>query len=323
MAIQWLLNVIWQRGLTTSDVAVSKPKHQDDALSQHRKIPMRVLVLSLCRTSEIPIGQPLKTLRYKPFGMAEGMKDPAFFYGQWHKGARAKYSGVGKPWAKQEFDAMLGDYHTVLSLPGCLYPEELVQAYPDARVILTTRSMQSWVDTTRIAGNQMLTWRGWGIMQSWDKSFTGPLITLTQAQMRVMCNGDFSPNGWAAQHFEEHNNLVRNLVPREKLLEYDPTDGWEPLCQFLGHSRPEEPFPALDADEDDDKVVKMQKIFWFIGLARSLAKMAAVFVGVPLLIRYVWSRQDDIQELMASILGRTGLQWRLPGCINDCGEIWH
>ncbi|KAJ9606836.1 hypothetical protein H2200_008846 [Cladophialophora chaetospira] len=313
MAMQWLLNAIWQRDLTTSEVTISKPKRPIEPLSKTRNVPMRILVLSLCRTSEIPLGQALKTLGYKPFGMAEGMKDPAFFYGQWHKAALAKYSGVGKQWGREEFDAMLGDYDTVLSLPGCLYAKELVELYPDAKVILTTRSTQSWVRTMHVAANQMLTWRGWGIMQSWDKSFTGSLITLVQAQMRVMCNGDFSANGWAAKKYEEHNSLVRNLVPKERLLEYDPNDGWEPLCHFLEHSRPEEPFPALDADEDDEKIVRMQKVFWFIGLARSLVKMATVFVGAPLLMVYVWFRRDDIQDILGSTFSRIGSRRNLFG----------
>ena len=241
------------------------------------------------------------------------MRNPAFFFGQWHKALQGKYSDTGKTPGKQEFDAMLGDYDTVLSLPGCLYPEEMVKAYPDAKVILTTRSTQSWVNTMRVAGNRMLTWRGWGIMQSWDKSFTGPLITMIQGQMRVMCNGDFSPDGWAARQFEEHNSLVRKLVPGDRFLEYDPKDGWEPLCQFLGHSRPVEVFPALDADEDDDKIVRMQKIFWYIGFGRSMVKMAIMFAGVPLLVGYAWSRQSEIQSLIESALGEAGLygmlQW--------------
>lgn len=38
--------------------------------------------------------------------------------------------------------------------------------------------------------------------------------------------------------------MVRKMVPRENLLEYQIQDGWEPLCKFLGKNIPSEvPFP--------------------------------------------------------------------------------
>ncbi len=274
---------------------------------------MRLLVLSLCRTSEIPLGQALKHLGYKPFGMAEGMKNPGFIYRKWHEAAQAKYSGVGKSWGRKEFDAMLSEYDTVLSLPGCLYAEELVAAYPDAKVILMTRSTESWVQTMRVAGGEMLTWRGWGIMQRWDSSFSGALITLIQAQMPVMCNGDFSPGGYAARKFEEHNDLVRRLVPKENLLEYDARDGWEPVCEFLGHEKPRGiAFPALDADDDDDRIVRFQKAFWYIGMVRALGKVAGIFIGVPWVLGYAWFRQTAIRDVLTDAIRKTGhFQWNL------------
>ena len=33
------------------------------------------------------------------------------------------------------------------------------------------------------------------------------------------------------------------MVPKERLLEMDLQDGWEPLCKFLNKPIPDEPFP--------------------------------------------------------------------------------
>jgi hypothetical protein len=46
--------------------------------------------------------------------------------------------------------------------------------------------------------------------------------------------------------YEEHNSSVRRLVPREKLLEYSVSEGWEPLCAFLGKKIPDVPFPRMN-----------------------------------------------------------------------------
>jgi len=44
--------------------------------------------------------------------------------------------------------------------------------------------------------------------------------------------------------YTEHNNWVRNLVPQKSLLEFEPSMGWEPLCQFLDKKVPVgKPFP--------------------------------------------------------------------------------
>jgi hypothetical protein len=54
---------------------------------------------------------------------------------------------------------------------------------------------------------------------------------------------DFPKYGKSA--FREHYKEIRRLVPPEKLLEYKVSEGWGPLCEFLGHDIPEGvPFPC-------------------------------------------------------------------------------
>lgn len=56
--------------------------------------------------------------------------------------------------------------------------------------------------------------------------------------------GDFAANGRA--YFQQHNQLVRDLGKDRKFLEFEPTDGWRPLCEFLGVPVPDEPYPMTD-----------------------------------------------------------------------------
>lgn len=46
--------------------------------------------------------------------------------------------------------------------------------------------------------------------------------------------------------FIAHNEHIRSHVPKERLLEFDPKDGWEPLCKFLEKDIPNEPFPFVN-----------------------------------------------------------------------------
>ena len=36
------------------------------------------------------------------------------------------------------------------------------------------------------------------------------------------------------QRYRMHNTYVKSVVPADQLLVFDPKDGWEPLCKFLG-----------------------------------------------------------------------------------------
>jgi hypothetical protein len=55
--------------------------------------------------------------------------------------------------------------------------------------------------------------------------------------------------------FNEHNNNVIARCPREKLLVFEATDGWEPLCKFLGKPIPNEPYPHINDTEHFRKIV--------------------------------------------------------------------
>jgi hypothetical protein len=45
----------------------------------------------------------------------------------------------------------------------------------------------------------------------------------------------------------EHANMIRGLVPKDRLLEWYIEDGWAPLCAFLGKPVPDVEFPHANA----------------------------------------------------------------------------
>jgi len=50
--------------------------------------------------------------------------------------------------------------------------------------------------------------------------------------------------------YERHNAEVRAGVPADQLLEWTPTDGWDPLCERLGLPVPAEPFPVTNSTDE-------------------------------------------------------------------------
>jgi Sulfotransferase domain len=45
------------------------------------------------------------------------------------------------------------------------------------------------------------------------------------------------------QYYSFHNQHIREIVPKERLLEFKAADGWEPLCEILGTEVPSGRYP--------------------------------------------------------------------------------
>ena len=135
--------------------------------------------------------------------------------------------------------ACLEGYVAAVDWPASMLWRELAEVNRGAIVLLSTRSdAQAWwrsVDAT-IMG----TVRTPGSDLEWN------------AMMKVLfdriglCDGD--PEG-AMAGYERYNAEVRASAPPDRLVEWRPGDGWEPLCAALGVSVPGEPFPRLNARE--------------------------------------------------------------------------
>jgi len=64
-------------------------------------------------------------------------------------------------------------------------------------------------------------------------------------QTGAMAGDTFSDEGLIAV-MENWNETVKRTVPAERLLAWYPSDGWEPLCDFLEVDIPDEPVPHVN-----------------------------------------------------------------------------
>ena len=51
--------------------------------------------------------------------------------------------------------------------------------------------------------------------------------------------------------FKDLKEKFKTRVPKERLLVWDVSDGWEPLCKFLDQPVPIESFPQLNKANSD------------------------------------------------------------------------
>lgn len=142
-----------------------------------------------------------------------------------------------------DWDQILGGYQSTVDWPGCTFWRELMAAYPDAKVLLTTRDPERWYDSTYNTIYQFVQ----DPPGDADDAFTTKLRpTIERMIWNGTFDGRFEDRAHAIEVFERHNAEVRAAVPADRLLEYQVGQGWEPLCDFFGVDVPPEDFPHVN-----------------------------------------------------------------------------
>lgn len=60
-------------------------------------------------------------------------------------------------------------------------------------------------------------------------------------------DGDLSNSVALRKTYEDHYAHIRSKVPKGRLLNLHPREGWAPICEFLGHDVPkDQPFPRVN-----------------------------------------------------------------------------
>ena len=140
-------------------------------------------------------------------------------------------------------DEILGPYQSAIDWPTCHFWQPLLAASPEAKVILTVRDSESWYKSIHSTLYQMLVHApgtlpdqqiNMGRKIIWDETFAGKL-------------GD---KDYAISVYEKHNEKVKASVPAEQLLVYQVSEGWQPLCDFLGCDVPGDAFPRSNSTEE-------------------------------------------------------------------------
>ena len=169
----------------------------------------------------------------------------------WWRLIRRKYHPLQSDphnWRAADFDPLLGNCRAITDMPAALFSRELMEAYPDAKVILNVRKdLDAWYqsfDATvgQLSGNWVLWLAHW---------FSSELFWIVHVMNHGFLGSRFWRGGWRRNGkdvYSEHVQKIRDLdLPAEKLLEWSVEDGWAPLCKFLGKEVPVEEFPTGNA----------------------------------------------------------------------------
>lgn len=181
---------------------------------------------------------------------------------------RARHGEV----SADDFRRFFRGYRATVDWPGCEFYEELMAAFPDAKVLLNVRDADAWYESTRstlFAVKDALPW--------W---FPPSVLRMQDAVVwNGRLNGQFANRERAIAAYWAHIDEVRRRVPAERLLEYRVEQGWGPLCRFLGVPEPDGvEFPRINDRKYFSRVLRMFRVVnWAVPLA--LLALLAVLIA--------------------------------------------
>jgi len=207
---------------------------------------MKVIGAGLPRTGTLSQKVALEMLGFGPcYHMVNVLTDLPLAK-QWEQ---AMDSGV-------DWDEVFGEHESTVDWPGSFFYRELAEAYPDAKIVLSTRDPEAWeksmLDTI------------WGVIYghsamahiSKARELIDPdwraymqLMARMWAAQGIFAGSELRP-GQLAEAIARYQEQVQRNIPEDRLLVWNVQEGWEPLCRFLGVKVPEVPYPNMNTTEE-------------------------------------------------------------------------
>ncbi|WP_051301348.1 MULTISPECIES: sulfotransferase family protein [Actinomadura] len=201
---------------------------------------MQVIGVGFLRTGTTSLALALDRLGYGPCYNMRVLNAEPERAADW----AAALDGRAVDWGK-----VFAGHGCAVGSPGTAFWRDIVDAFPDAKVVLTVRDPRRWYDSAAQTMSavlaeppllvRVLSWRG----PRRPGSVADVLDRVQRTTWQREIGGAFGERAEMAERFERHVAEVRAHVPEDRLLVFEVKDGWAPLCAFLGVPVPDEPFP--------------------------------------------------------------------------------
>jgi len=194
-------------------------------------MPLRVIGAGLGRTGTMSLKLALEQLGFgRCYHMMEVFVLPKA-PDRWRRAA----AGEAVDW-----EEVFEGFGATVDWPSAQFYRELAARYPDAKVILTVRDPEAWFRSTQAT------------------IFSDPTFARSPEPWRAMVakvittplGGRLDDHDTLIARFNAHNDEVKRVIPKDRLLVFEASQGWGPLCAFLGVPAPDQPFPRTNTTED-------------------------------------------------------------------------
>lgn len=195
---------------------------------------IKVIGAGFGRNGTLSLKLALERLGYvKCYHMLEVFEHPDHV-AIWRDAAR----GLPVDWAR-----LFTGYQASVDWPSCNFWREQMAQYPEAKVILSERDPERWYQSVMNTIYPSST----AARQSEDPRVRAQMEMAHELIWDGTFGGRMDDKDHVISVYLAHNARVKAEVPPEKLLVFESSEGWEPLCRFLGKEVPGDPYPSVNS----------------------------------------------------------------------------
>ncbi len=232
---------------------------------------MKVIGSGFGRTGTLSMKRALEELGVGPCYHMEEVMQHGSHVRVWHD------ASLGLP---VDWPRLFAGYESAVDWPASAVYEDLMEAFPDAKVIHTVRDPDRWYESTLET-----IYQGNSLIPAWLRRlvpFTDRYVEMVDRLVwDGIFEGRFEDREFAIARYHEWTAEVIATVPAEHLLVFDVREGWEPLCDFLGVLQPAGEFPRSN---DRESMLRRFRVARLAGRAGP-AVGAGFMVGLVALVR--------------------------------------
>jgi hypothetical protein len=145
-----------------------------------------------------------------------------------------------------DWNQLFHGYRSTVDWPSTYFWRDLVRHFSSAKIILSVRPAKTWRESIDKTIFQALRMPSFSPNQA--------LVTHREMVRKIIFGLTFAQNIDDPAHvisiYERHNEeVIRNIDPN-RLLIFQASQGWAPLCQFLGKPIPNVNFPHVNSSEE-------------------------------------------------------------------------
>jgi Sulfotransferase domain len=144
-----------------------------------------------------------------------------------------------------DWDEVFAGFVAQVDWPGARFWRELAEHFPDAKVILSVRPADAWFDSLQATIGPFL--REPSAHDDPDRHAHARMVH--ELIGRQIFDDRVDDRAHAIGVFRDHIGEVQRTIAPERLLTYQVSEGWGPLCRFLGVPVPDTPFPHANSTE--------------------------------------------------------------------------
>lgn len=219
---------------------------------------------------------------------------------------------IDKTATRKDFKEAYSDVDAVMDLPGFLLWREIIDAFPNVKIVLMVRdNADIWLKSFRNLvqlESQFLPFRYFNLFQ----------FILYNKLARLFCPGQYLASRLRAESYRrfadchpafktisfervkalymQHNDLITDFCKKHNkdLLVFNAKEGWEPLCKFLCKDIPNVPFPkrnvnhSLFLDAVNGKTIEYDAGFIRKGKYEMLKVITMYFCLIILTVALFW-----------------------------------